>query len=368
MRILMVSPYPGLRGPMPKLTTVLVEALISLGCDVVMEPWGRHRDHESIADKVTGRSVDVLRIRRRLRTERFDAMVVMTSHEARSLLRDLPLLLETRRRVPKIVVQFHGGRSDLLVAQGHLIFKAASAALFGLCDGVLVLSSEEARESQQFWRRGRFRVVANPYVSSEEDHAFIHDTNRTGDRKPSLLFVGRLIREKGIFEILTAFAAVSEHRECTLVIVGDGPDAAELARRVADLRLDEKITLTGFLSGGALRDAYRAADVFVLPSYHPEGFPTVITEAMTAGLPIVTTKIRGMADRLDQEKNALFVEPHDPSGLTAALERILADDELRRRMSMANRTEVAQFAPEPVARQYLEVLTELVERQESGAK
>ena len=113
-------------------------------------------------------------------------MVVKTSHEPRSLLRDVPLLAATRRFVPKIVVQSHGGRSDLLVAPGRLGFKLASVALFALSDGVLVLSTEEARESHMFWRRGRFRVVANPFVPpppSPPDRAESFAGDRTATRR-----------------------------------------------------------------------------------------------------------------------------------------------------------------------------------------
>ena len=163
----MLAPHPMVRGPLPKHTPVLVEGLRSRGCHVVTEPWGRHSDHETVADKLIGRSSDIQRIRRRLASESFDVMVVKTSHEGRSLLRDVPLLAATRRRVPKIVVQFHGGRSDLLVGARRRSFKLASAALFALSDGVLVLSSEEARESQSFWPRGCFRVVANPFAPVE---------------------------------------------------------------------------------------------------------------------------------------------------------------------------------------------------------
>ncbi len=160
----MLAPHPGVRGPLPKHTPVLIEALTELGCEVVFEPWGRHHDRESVLDKLIGRARDIPRIRRRLIAEHFDVMVVKTSHERRSLLRDVPLLAATRRLVPKIVVQSHGGRSDLLVAPGHLGFKLASVALFALSDGVLVLSTEEARESRTFWPRAKFRVVANPFA------------------------------------------------------------------------------------------------------------------------------------------------------------------------------------------------------------
>ncbi|HEY3727761.1 MAG TPA: glycosyltransferase family 4 protein [Solirubrobacteraceae bacterium] len=358
----MLAPYPGVRGPVPKHTPILVDALNALGCDVVLEPWSRRHDHESIGEKLLNRAQDIPRIRRLLKAGHFDLMVVRTSHELQSLLANLPLLAATRGLVPNAVVQFHGGRSDLLVAPGHRAFKAASAALFALSDGVLLLSSEEARESQRFWPRGRFRVVANPFLPPAADGPV---ERRTATGPVSLLFVARLIKEKGIFETLAAFASVAEQRECTLVIVGDGPDAAEVASRVNELGLDGKVTLTGFLSGQPLLDAYRAADAFVFPSYR-EGFPTAITEALYAGLPIVTTRTRGMADHLAEGQNALFVAPRDSGALTTALERILDDAGLRARMSEANRAKVADFAPEAVAGQYLEALTQIIAATKNG--
>lgn len=363
----MLAPHPGVRGPLPKHTPVLIEALTELGCEVVFEPWGRHHDRESIGEKLIGRAADIPRIRRRLIAEHFDVMVVKTSHEPRSLLRDVPLLAATRRLVPKIVVQSHGGRSDLLVAPGRLGFKLASVALFALSDGVLVLSTEEARESHMFWRRGRFRVVANPFVPpppSPPDRAELVRRRQDGHATLGILFVGRLIGEKGIFEALSAFARVSASRNCRLVIAGDGPATGELDARIGGLGLEQKVTLTGFLEGDALQSAYDAADLFLLPSYR-EGFPTAISEAMAAGLPVVTTRTRGMADRLVAEENALFVAPGDALGLAAALERILDDPDMRARMSTANLAKVAEFAPDAVAKQYLATLDGLVGRSDT---
>jgi glycosyltransferase involved in cell wall biosynthesis len=357
MRILMLAPHPNVRGPLPKHTPVLVDALRATGCEVVSEPWGRHSDSETVITKVIGPARDIPRIRCRLKSQPFDVMVVKTSHEPRSLLRALPLLAAVRHLAPKIVVQFHGGRSDLLVASGHRALKAATAAVFALSDGVLFLSSEEARETAAFWPRGRFRVVANPYVVAPED---LNGASRgNGDRPPSLLFVGRLIREKGIYETLTAFAEVSRQRDCHLVIVGNGPEEDEVGRRVAMLGLKEKVTLAGFLEGKSLHDAYRAADVFVFPSYR-EGFPTAITEAMSAALPVVTTQTRGMADHLVGDTNALFVPPRQTEPLIAALQRVLSDHALRERMSAANHAKVADFAPEAVAGHYRRMLEEII--------
>ena len=366
----MLAPHPGVRGPLPKHTPVLIEALTELGCEVVFEPWGRHHDRESIGEKLIGRAADIPRIRRRLIAEHFDVMVVKTSHEPRSLLRDVPLLAATRRLVPKIVVQSHGGRSDLLVAPGRLGFKLASVALFALSDGVLVLSTEEARESHMFWRRGevsrgRQPVCAATAIAARPRGARSPATGRPRDAGDPVR--GEADREKGIFEALSAFARVSASRNCRLVIAGDGPATGELDARIGGLGLEQKVTLTGFLEGDALQSAYDAADLFLLPSYR-EGFPTAISEAMAAGLPVVTTRTRGMADRLVAEENALFVAPGDALGLAAALERILDDPDMRARMSTANLAKVAEFAPDAVAKQYLATLDGLVGRSDTWSR
>jgi len=95
--------------------------------------------------------------------------------------------------------------------------------------------------------------------------------------------------------------------------------------------------------------------VFVLPSWS-EGFPYAIMEAMHTGLPIVTTKIRGMADHLEEGINVLFAEPKNPSNLARALEEILSDKDLRERMQKSNIASMKNFDPDLVARHYLSVL------------
>src|SRR5205823_173848 len=106
--------------------------------------------------------------------------------------------------------------------------------------------------------------------------------------------------------------------------------------------------LPGYLAGAELEAAYREATLFVFPSW-VEGFPTVLAEAMDAGLPIVTTRIRGAADHLVAGENALFVEPRDVSALVDAILTLLDDRDLAARMSAANRRRIGIFEPRVVA-------------------
>jgi len=359
MRILMLVTHPNIKGPIPKITPHLVSALRSLGCTVVVEPWGRHHDAESLSSKVLGRAQDIARIRRTLSRVTFDVMVVHTAHDWLTLLRDVPLLLVTRRCCPLVVLQLHGSQPDVLLGRGHLAFRILSAWLVRMSDAVMLLSSEERLEWQQFYPAGKFLVVNNPFVPAS------FDTTATLTRPwnvpsgvPVLLFVGRLISEKGIFDLLEAVAWLKGRVPCHLLVVGSGAEAKQVTEQVLRLGLHDWVTLTGYLDRDRLIEAYQASDVFVLPSWN-EGFPTVIAEAMSVGLPIVTTRIGGAADHLREGIHACFVPRRDPGTLSETLIRLLADPILRAKMAQANREKVKEFAPETVGRHYLGALEEI---------
>jgi len=357
MRILMLVPSAAARGPMTSIVRLLADALRALGHDVSTAHWGRHRQVESLQSKIVGRAGDVLRIRRRLALEPVDVLLVETSHEWRSLLRDIPLLAASRGRVRSIVLQFHGGRSDRLGVAGNYAFKLATRIALRLSDGVLVLSSEEERFLRHFWPRGRFFVVTNPFVPPEAVEA--RHSSGDGDARAVLMFAGRLLAEKGVYDVVRATAILRERVPCRLVIAGHGPEEAGVAGLAGQLGIADDVALLGYLTHDELTRTYAQADVFVFPSMYPEGFPTVLSEAMSAGLPIVTTQARGAADHLQEGVNVLFVPPGDPTAVAAAVERLLTDGPLRGTMSSANRRKIEDFAPGAVVGAYAHALEQI---------
>jgi len=91
-----------------------------------------------------------------------------------------------------------------------------------------------------------------------------------------------------------------------------------------------------------------------------------LLEAMSAGLPIVTTALRGAVDRLEEGVNALFVPPRRPDLLAEALGRILSDGDLRASMAANNLAKIKEFAPEAVAPQYVAILENVVGKRVAG--
>jgi glycosyltransferase involved in cell wall biosynthesis len=356
MRILILVSYPDIWGPLPKVTPLIVRSLRDLGCNVTTAHWGRHHDAEGWGEKVIGRLRDVAAIRRLLGESRFDLLVVTTAHDWVAVLRDIPLLVATWRRRPPTVLQFHGSQPDSILSGSRPLFRLLSRLLIRMADGVMVLSSEERDQWQTICPTGRFFVVTNPFEPPESVPPGPVRGLSVGGEPPVVLFVGRLIPEKGIFELLKAIAALLPDTPVRLMMVGSGSTEDELRRTIESLGLEHRVTLAGYLEGERLQAVYQDADLFVLPTSWSEGFPTVVSEAMAAGLPIVTTRLRGTADHLEEGINALFVPPHDPSALAAAMRRLLLDPELRATMAQANRQKVRGFAPSLVGRHYLDVL------------
>jgi glycosyltransferase involved in cell wall biosynthesis len=165
--------------------------------------------------------------------------------------------------------------------------------------------------------------------------------------------------EKGVFDLVQAVALATATVPCKLLVAGDGPSASAMLEMAEQLGIADNVEMLGHVSGPDLARCYEEADAFVLPSYR-EGFPTVLLEAMSAGLPIVTTALRGAVDRLEEGVNALFVPARRPDLLAQALARLLADEQLRAAMAANNLAKIKEFAPEVVAPQYLAILESVV--------
>jgi glycosyltransferase involved in cell wall biosynthesis len=352
MKIAMLAPRATVQGPLPKHTPLLVDALRDLGCEVELLPWGRRSEDERLPGKILGRAGDVLDARRKIVAGGFSVVVVKTAHDWLTLTRDRALL-HVLPRETLVVLQFHGSQSSRLVAPGSWAFKRSTAALISRADGILVLSNEERSEWQRFSPRAHISVVRNPRPPLPEA---VDPESRATDGLSTVVCVSRLMRSKGVFELVSALPLIQQTTPCRLVLAGDGPERTHLAELISDLGLEGSVELRGYVEGPELTGLYREADVFALPTTHNEGFPTVLLEAMAAGLPIVTTRSRGQADHLVEGEHALFVPPRDHRALAGSVVELLLDPDVRRRMGQANREKVREFDAGPVATEYLAAL------------
>ena len=151
-----------------------------------------------------------------------------------------------------------------------------------------------------------------------------------------ILFVGALRYTKGVQELLEAFANLKRKQliqaNLNLWFVGDGEAKSALEKRADELQLVGNVKFFGHIPNGPqLYKFYYDADIFILPTYS-EGFPRVLYEAMTFGLPIITTSVGGIPFFLHHLVDAYLIEPRDTAGICLALEVLLSDVTLRRNL------------------------------------
>lgn len=154
-----------------------------------------------------------------------------------------------------------------------------------------------------------------------------------------VLNVGRLVGLKGHAALLRAFALLHERvPDALLTIVGDGALRADLEALARELELDQTVRFAGPVGQDEILDYYRAADVFCMSSF-AEGLPVVLMEAMAMGMPVVTTRIAGIPE-LVEDDSGVVVPAARPDLLADALEQLAHDRSKRQAMGIAGRAKV----------------------------
>jgi len=183
-------------------------------------------------------------------------------------------------------------------------------------------------------------------------------------RRPTLVAIGRLSPEKGFLLLLEAFsrARLTGAAEAQLVIVGEGPERAQLAQRIPELALAGCVRLAGYVDGADR--LLQHAHGFVMSSL-TEGLPLVLLEAMQWSVPILATAVGAIPDLL-AEQGGLLVPPNDVEALAGGITRLLAADAPRTVLADA-RAASETYTSVAMARRYLDVYRAIREVAGQGA-
>ena len=172
-----------------------------------------------------------------------------------------------------------------------------------------------------------------------------------------MLFVGRLVYQKGLDILFDALANLTE-QNWQLTIVGDGPRKSWLEQRARDLGIFDRIHFSGWQPREKLARYYQEANLFVYPSRH-EGMPNALLEAMSAGLPSVASHISGNEELIDSGKNGILVKSESKAELQAALKKLIQDEALLEKMGHnARKKTLREYSWQTVGEAYNRLLIE----------
>lgn len=274
--------------------------------------WASHSFVKKISSNVRRNSM----IRSAVREYKPDVVI---SFIEETNIRVLMALL--RLELPVIVSE----RTDPRRHRVHLFWKIARRLLYPTAARVVVQTESVAVWARRFLHEKQVRVVPN-FVRILPPSI---DDNLREDK--SILAVGRFDSHKGFDVLLRAFALCGwAERGVKLTLLGDGPERKALSFLAQELGISDKVDMPG-----VVKDPERwmsCASVFVLPSRY-EGFPNVLLEAMAMGCPVIASDCdSGPREIIQSNKNGLLVSVGDVEELSIALQSLLSNPNLRRRL------------------------------------
>lgn len=282
-----------------------------------------------------------------------------SSLDQRAFWRDLAYLVVAKACGARVVYQVHGGAlPQVFLGTGRVRARFLQSAM-RLADAIVVLASIEYEAYSRFLPGQRVLALPNGI-----DYAPFAAAARESAMDPAaplrLAYVGRLVREKGLCELLQALKlARARGVRAHLTLAGAGPDHARLAHLAAELGLTSDLDFCGPVTGESKVKLLGDADALVLPSYS-EGLPYAVLESMAAGTPVIASRVGAIPDIIVDGVHGLLVPPRDPAAIARAIERLGGERDTLARMSSACRRRISGgYSLERVAEGFLALYAEL---------
>ncbi len=280
------------------------------------------------------------------------------------------------KRGKPLVVTIHNART-LGISFSYSVFGTLYDELLGkwvfkAADKIISVSAWAREDIAQLGvDKNKIVTIPNAIDSSEfhpRNYSFALRKKWLGDaRTPFLLYVGRLIKQKGLKYLLESMPVVlGSFPDAKLIFVGRGNDQKKLQEQAKKLGLEKNVVFKGFIDEEELKTAFASCDLFVLSSLW-EVLPIAILEAMSSGKPIVCTDAGGDAELVADGVNGFVVPKRKPKIFAKKVVEILSNEKLKKKMGVASRIRaVKEFNWPMVAKKTIQVYKTLVKKRLSS--
>jgi len=297
---------------------------------------GRTLGENGRLQRTMRRLADYWKFETLLKKNSIDLVHLNPSLDPKSFIREGLFAVLARAHKKKVIVFFHGWKKPCEV-RIERYFLWVFNRFYGKADALIVLSNEN-KEILKRWGilkpiYKEVTVINDNELVGFDIHNALKKRKRSKTRR--ILFLARIIKEKGIYETLEAFSLIqNKHPMTELVIAGEGAELDKVKSFVRE-RGFHNVTFAGYIRDEEKRRRFREANIFFLPSY-AEGCPVSVIEAMAYGLPVVTRAVGGVVDFFKNEKNGFMSQSLDPHVLAGYLETLLENKKLYETISLYN--------------------------------
>lgn len=228
------------------------------------------------------------------------------------------------------------------------LWRLLRKVVYPFSDALIVLT-EHDREKYDY--HSNVHVVPNPLI--------LEHNYKNIQRQKMILAVGRLQKQKGFDLLLKAFSQV-EAKGWYLVILGDGPERANLEKQVDELEINKKISMPGRVTD--VESYYKKASIFVLSS-RQEGFPMALIEAMGYGCaPVAFDCLTGPSDIIDHNKNGILVEAGNINKLGESIQYLIDQEKKRDELGESAKKIIDELNIETITMKWFKIINKVLDK------
>ncbi len=256
----------------------------------------------------------------------------------------------------KTIFHLHSSLFDEFFISAEGIRKKLIEYVFRKADAVITLCEDWREKLEMKYRLGKHLVIYNPVSLTERE---VRD-NR--ERKSGLiLFLGFLIKTKGIYDLIEIAKRLSEEKvPCKLLVCGKGREEKSFLQKIKENSL-KNVEFKGWVSGQEKTKILKESEIFFLPSYQ-EGIPMALLEAMSYGLPIISTRVGGIPEVVREGENGYLLQPGDINGFVKRIRSLLGDQERKESFGKRSRSLAERFEKELISKEHLKLYESLLGR------
>lgn len=280
---------------------------------------------------------DYFRFIKELKHRDYEIVHINPCLNFKSVVRDGVLILIAKYFKRKIIVFFRGWQKTFEQKLRHNAIRLFRA-VYRNADVFIVTAVEYKNKLRDWGFRQTIYLETAAADDNMLDHFDIHEIikKRINDDRCQILFLARIIKDKGIYETIDAVRSLhGKYSNIELVIAGDGEEL-QMAKNYVRRNNISNVIFTGYVRGEMKKRLFETSHIYCLPTTHGEGMPNSIAEAMAFGLPVVTRPVGGIVDFFENSKNGFMSESKNPTVFANYIERLFLDKELYEKIAFYN--------------------------------
>lgn len=300
--------------------------------------WGTDFELSYLATHITGNAIKKIwffgkayfKLKKLLKADAFDIIHIHMSYKG-SFYRKYYVTKLCKKYEKKVIIHLHGSEFKDFYNRGNDRIKEQIKELLSIADTFIVLGNDWKNFLQAVAPGANIQIINNCIPNS-----FIE--KKCENKIPSILFLGALIERKGVIDLLSAVKILSQNEKLNfkVLIAGTGSEENKLKDYVIKNDLQNIVSFLGWVSGKQKVDLLKNTDILVLPSYN-EGLPISILEAMSYGMPIISTNVGSISEAVKEDENGFLISPGNIVQLERALSKLIIDRNLWRRFSIESK-------------------------------